>query len=253
MTEQTIAALERIVLEERQPGDSVPSEAELVERLGVSRLTIREATRVLEARGLIDISKGRRPRVLATNGSPVGDFFRFALRRDVNARFELTEIRLALEVQAAELAASRASRAAIATMQSAIDAMAAGVGNEQAFQSADVQFHETLAGASGNNLLSKLIEQLAVPLRVSRSYSYRGRQSRNESFDAVVAAHQTILDCVADRDPAGAADAMRRHLRATQRDLKASLLAAASDARSMGDQDGNDIDKASAALVPPST
>jgi GntR family transcriptional repressor for pyruvate dehydrogenase complex len=223
MTEQAIIALEHIVLEERQAGDSVPSEAELVERLGVSRLTVREATRALEARGLIEVSKGRRPRVREPNGSLVGDFFRVAIVRDANALLELTEIRQALEVQAAELAAGRASRAQIASMQAAIDQMAAGIDDEETFGTADVQFHESLADATGNNLLSTLIEQLAGPLRVSRSYSYRGRQSRGESFDAVVAAHQTVLNSVADHDPDGAARAMRRHLRTTQRDLKASL------------------------------
>jgi GntR family transcriptional repressor for pyruvate dehydrogenase complex len=228
MTDQAIAALERIVLEERKPGDTVPSEAELVQRLGVSRLTVREATRALEARGLIEVSKGRRPRVRSPNGSPVGDFFRFAVRRDVNAVLELTEIRLALEVQTAELAAGRASRAAITAMQAAIDAMATGVDDEDAFHAADIQFHESLADASGNSLLSQLVEQLAGPLRVSRIYSYRGRQSRGEPLDEVIAAHQAILDNVANHDPAGSAEAMRRHLRATQSDLKASLRAGVS-------------------------
>src|SRR5580658_10892299 len=147
MTEQAIIALEHIVLEERQAGDSVPSEAELVERLGVSRLTVREATRALEARGLIEISKGRRPRVRAPNGSLVGDFFRVAIVRDPNPVLELTEIRQALEVQAAELAAGRASRAQIASMQAAIDQMAAGVDDEETFGAADVQFHESIADA----------------------------------------------------------------------------------------------------------
>jgi GntR family transcriptional repressor for pyruvate dehydrogenase complex len=210
-----IAAMERIVLDERQPGDSVPSEAELSQALGVSRLTVREATRALEARGLIEIHKGRRPRVLAPNGSMVGDFFRTAIRRDSNAIFELTEVRRALETQAAELAATRASRAAISGMQAAIDEMARDVTDQDAFHSADIRFHESLADASGNGLLSQLIQQLAEPLRVSRTYSYRGRLRRN--------AHQAILDRVIAHDTAGAAEAMRQHLRATERDLKAAL------------------------------
>ena len=224
-TAQTIAALERIVLEERQPGESVPSESELVARLGVSRLTIREATRALEARGLIEVSKGRRPRVLTPNGSVVGDFFRTAVIRDVNAIFELTEIRLAMEVQASELAASRASQAAILTMQGAIDSLAASVGDEDAFHSADMHFHASLADASGNVLLSKVLGQLEGALRVSRTYSYFGHQQHFESFDDVVAAHQLILDHVAAHDPVGAARAMRKHLKATQRDLHASVRA----------------------------
>src|SRR5919201_4391642 len=101
--------LEDLIFDSFEPGDVLPSEGKLAEALGVSRLTVREATRALEARGLLDIAKGRRPRVAAHNSALVGDFFKIAVRRDPRALLDLLEVRKALEVHIAVLAARRAT------------------------------------------------------------------------------------------------------------------------------------------------
>src|SRR5918998_1272712 len=75
-----IEALERMTLDRLRPGDVLPSEGQLAQTLSVSRLTIREAVRVLEARGLLDLRKGRRPGVRAQNGDLPRELFRIAVR-----------------------------------------------------------------------------------------------------------------------------------------------------------------------------
>jgi GntR family transcriptional repressor for pyruvate dehydrogenase complex len=95
--------------------------------------------------------------------------------------------------------------------------------DEDAFHDADVRFHEALAMASGNGMLTQLIEELAEPLRLSRRHSHRGRLRDGRSLDEVTDAHQTILAAVERRDPIGASKAMRAHLRTTERDLRAAL------------------------------
>ena len=107
-----IVALERLVLEELRPGGQLPSEAELARRLSVSRLTVREAVRALEARGLVSLQRGRRAVVRTPNGELAGHFFRTAVRRDPAVVFELIELRRALETHVAGLAALRATNAA---------------------------------------------------------------------------------------------------------------------------------------------
>src|SRR5436309_340567 len=107
-TEAAIDELERLALDELQPGEFLPSEATLAERLGISRLTVREATRALVARGYLELRKGRRPKVLAPSGTLIGDFFRASVRRDPSSLLELLEVRRALEVHIASLAAMRA-------------------------------------------------------------------------------------------------------------------------------------------------
>jgi GntR family transcriptional repressor for pyruvate dehydrogenase complex len=213
-----------MVLDELRPGDSLPSEADLAKRLPVSRLTIREAVRTLEARGLLTVSKGRRPVVRAINGELVGDFFRTAVRRDPSALFELLEVRRALEVHTAALAAGQATRASLVAMEAAAAELRRSFesGDEDAFHAADERFHEALAAASGNRMLTHLIEELSEPLRYSRRQSYRGRVLEQRPLEEVVAAHEEILAHVAAHRPEKAAEALRAHLVATERDLRAA-------------------------------
>jgi len=219
-----VEQLEDLIFERFEPGDTLPSEGQLAQTLGVSRLTLREATRSLQARGLLEISQGRRPTVAAPNGTVVGDFFQTAVRRDTRALLDLLEVRRALEVHIATLAAKRAGKGDIADMEMSINAMRAGGNQPQAFHAADVRFHENLAAASGNRLLVFLIEALAEPLSESRLQSFAGHQSRGGTVEDVIQQHETILNAVKARNPKAAAQAMREHLQQTEDDLRARLL-----------------------------
>jgi GntR family transcriptional repressor for pyruvate dehydrogenase complex len=223
VVESVIEQLEALIFDSFEPGETLPSEGKLAEALGVSRLTVREATRTLEARGLLEISQGRRPTVSAPNGGLVGDFFKIAVRRDPRAMLDLIEVRRALEVHIASLAARRATKGDIADMEMSIAAMRTGGDESEAFHTADVRFHENLARASGNRLLVFLIEAFAEPLRESRLRSFAGHQARGGGIEDVIQQHQTILEAVKSRSPKAAAEAMRDHLEQTERDLRELL------------------------------
>jgi GntR family transcriptional regulator, transcriptional repressor for pyruvate dehydrogenase complex len=223
--DSVIERLEELVFDSFEPGDTLPAEGKLAEALGVSRLTVREATRSLEARGLLEITQGRRPRVAAPNGALVGDFFKSAVRRDPRALLDLLEVRRALEVHIAVLAAKRATKGDLADMEMSIAAMRTGGDKPDAFHAADVRFHENLAAASGNRLLVFLIEAFAEPLRESRLRSFAGHRARGGEVDDVIQQHQAILDAVEARNPKAAAQAMRDHLQQTEQDLRAHLQA----------------------------
>jgi GntR family transcriptional regulator, transcriptional repressor for pyruvate dehydrogenase complex len=218
-----IERLEDLIFDRFEPGDTLPSEGQLAQTLGVSRLTLREATRGLQARGLLEISQGRRPTVAAPNATLVGDFFQTAVRRDPRALLDLLEVRRALEVHIATLAAKRAGKGDIADMEMSIDAMRAGGGHREAFHAADVRFHENLAAASGNRLLVFLIEALAEPLAESRLQSFEGHLARGGTVDDVIQQHEDILDAVRARNAKAAAQAMREHLKQTEQDLRTRL------------------------------
>jgi GntR family transcriptional repressor for pyruvate dehydrogenase complex len=230
VVDAVVERLEEMIFAGLEPGEALPSEGQLAEALGVSRLSVREATRTLEARGLLDISKGRRPRIAAPSGALVGDFFKTAVRRDPRALLDLLEVRRALEVHIAALAARRATTGDIADMEMSIAAMRAAEGESEAFHAADVRFHENLAAASGNRMLVFLIEAFAQPLRASRLRSFAGHRARGGGIHDVVQQHQTILDAVAARNPKAAAQAMREHLEQTERDLRAHLQDTAAEA-----------------------
>lgn len=220
-----ISELEQLVFTQFEPGTALPSESELAERYGVSRLTVREATKHLEARGLIEIHHGRRPVIARPNAGPIRDFFTAAVRRDPRGLLDLLEVRRALEVSMARAAAARASRTAITAMESALEAMKNSGDDGSAFHDADVRFHESLADATGNQTLTLLLEALEGPLRLSRIQSFEGHLMRGLGADEVISQHERILDRVREHDAAGAADAMRAHLLSTEQDLRARLVA----------------------------
>ena len=223
-TEVVIEHLEHLVLgSDLEAGDSLPSEAELSARLGVSRLTVREGVRSLQARGLIEVAHGRRPIVAHPNAAPLHDFFSASVRRDTRGLLELLEVRLAVEVHTAALAARHATRADISGLRAALETMRTGAGDEAAFNGADIRFHAAIAAASGNRMLSFLVEGMEESLHSSRMHSIRGYLSKGGDLAPLVALHEEIVDRIAERDADGAAATMRRHLVATRNDLRAAF------------------------------
>lgn len=224
-------ALADMILGHLSPGSSLPSEADLAARFEVSRLTVREAVKMLAGRGLLDVGRGRRAVVREPDGSAFSDFLVSLIQHDPKGLFDLVELRMSLEVQSASLAAKRASRAGLVALEAALqgmrDAAAAANGGdadaERRFHQCDVGFHEALATASGNRVLSYLLEAMAVPLRDSFHLSHRGHELRGGTMDDTIAAHAAILAAIRIGKPRAAADAMRAHLQDTAQDIRIGL------------------------------
>jgi GntR family transcriptional regulator, transcriptional repressor for pyruvate dehydrogenase complex len=223
VTDTVVQWLEDLVLEELEPGAELPSEADLAMQFGVSRLTVREAARSLQARGLVETHHGRRTVVAHPNAGPIGGFFTSAVRRDPRRLMDLLEVRRALEVHIASLAAGQATRATVAAMEAALAAMRDAAHDPVALHEADIGFHASVATAAGNQMLSFLIEAMEEPLRASRMRSMRGHLARGGTVEDVIEQHALVLDRVKARDAKGAAAAMLSHLEQTARDLKAAL------------------------------
>ena len=231
-------ALTQLVLGELTPGSSLPSEGELAARFEVSRLTVREAVKMLAGRGLLDVGRGRRAVVKEPTGAAFSDFLSTVIHNDPKGLFDLIELRMSLEVQSATLAARRATRAGIAALESAVQGMRdaaadgkAGIdpeASEQRFHEHDVGFHEAVALSSGNRLISYLFEAMAAPLMRSFSLSRRGHDLRGHTVDDTIAAHVAILEAIRDGNPKAAGLAMRAHLEDTERDIRSGLNTAPS-------------------------
>src|SRR3954451_19680562 len=153
-------ALAQMVLTQMAPGSSLPSEGELAVRFEVSRLTVREAVKMLAGRGLLDVGRGRRAVVKEPSGIAFSDFLSTVIQNDPKGLFDLIELRMSLEVQSATLAAKRATRAGISALETEIQSMRDateagkvaedGEDSEFAFHRHDVRFHEAIALSSGN-------------------------------------------------------------------------------------------------------
>ncbi|WP_420112605.1 FadR/GntR family transcriptional regulator [Pseudactinotalea sp.] len=218
-SDAVVAHLEDLIFDHTYgPGDSLPSESELSAELGISRLTVREGVRSLAARGLVEVSHGRRPVVAGPNATQLRDFFSSTVRRDARGLLELLEVRLAIEVHAAELAARNATQPQIDSLAAALRAMT-DAKDDDTFTAADMRFHHGITAASGNHMISLIVEGMAEPLKVGRLQSLRGYQQGHPDLGDLLDEHRRILEAIAAHDPAGAARAMRRHLATTRRDL----------------------------------
>ncbi len=199
----------------------------------VSRLTVREAVRVLMGRGLLDLGQGRRASVRPPSGEAVSDLLGVATHHDAKLFFDLIEVRQALEIQSATLAAARAKTAGLTAIEGALGGMGAAVtdiergGNraaaEQQFNRCDIAFHQALALAADNSMLTFLLDAMAAPLAESFRMSTRGRALRGQTHAATLAAHRTIFVHIRQGNSRAAARAMQVHLKDAERDLRAAF------------------------------
>ena len=201
-----------IVDESLHPGDRLPGERDLAERVGVSRTVIREAIHVLRVRGLVEVRPGSGTyiRELSPNdaAAPIGLLLKL---RQVSDRYQdLHEIRRTLEVDIAGLAAERATEEDMATLEVAIEEMAAHSEDADQFTRRDLAFHGALATATHNDLYTVLLTPITDLLLEFRLAAYS--HDAGGSIEGALTYHGQILDRIKARDPQGAREAMRDHL-----------------------------------------
>jgi GntR family galactonate operon transcriptional repressor len=187
---------------------------EIERELGVSRTALREALKVLAAKGLVDARPRRGTYPLPRSGWNVldADILRWTLSTDdEHALFaQLDEVREIVEPAAARLAARRRAPAAVDVLREALTRMeeAGARGDADAVADADVAFHRGLAAASGNALLGPIQEVVLVGLRRRDRLVHR----RQTSMAAGLELHRTLVDAVERGDAAEAEAAMERLL-----------------------------------------
>lgn len=233
---QLADALSGEIIDRLPLGASLPAEAELATRFAVSRVTVREALKILAGRGLVGLSRGRRAVVTQPEGEMFGAFLRSLIRSDPRAMFDLLEVRRALELQSVTLAARQASRSGIAAVGAALDAMAQAVARmpaqgydaeaDRAFVTADVRFHQAIALAGGNRVLTYLFEAMETSLQEAFEATHRGLHSDRAAAQATHDAHRAVFDHIRARDDRAAADAMLALLARAESNLRLTSGAA---------------------------
>ena len=211
--------LEMVVSGGLEPGERLPPERELCERLGVSRTVVREALNLLEARGPISIEHGRGAVVSGGNTDAVRDTLGIILRVRPKALWELLEMRKVLEVEIAGLAAERAGEEVVEAMRVQLERMAAAIDAPEGYVDADVEFHALLARAARNGVLLTMLEPVVDLLRASRRVS----AARPGNARRALGEHERILHRVEAGDAEGARREMRAHLANTARDIGAAI------------------------------
>lgn len=217
-------------------GGTLPSEAELADRFGVSRLTVREAIRSLASTRVIRVQQGRSSTVNpADEWSPLDGRLlvaRSRMHRDpLLLPMRLLEARRAVEVAIAELAAQRREESHVERLTAAHDDMvrAHAAGDVPAVAEADLAFHGLLFEAADNVFLEALFEPLASVLRSLR----RETSSVREMVGHALERHAAILAAVTAGDAEAAGNAMRAHLLQTEEDIERHLGSGAVTATSL--------------------
>ena len=207
-------------------GERLPTETELARRFGVSRGVARESLRSLEERGLVAVKHGIGATVLPATAWDMfnPDVISAVLEGDEGANLlgEYLECRRLLEIEAAALAATRATRADLVALSEALTRMTAaaaqvpaGTWTEERFHDADIAFHRAVIQATGNRALGRMTE----PVHRALSAARRPLTRPEHRLDRSLPEHRAILAAIADRDEDAAREAMRAHLLTVERYL----------------------------------
>jgi DNA-binding FadR family transcriptional regulator len=200
----------RIAAGEWPVGSPLPGEHALATELGVGRSTVREAVRALAARGLVRARQGAGVFVTATTPTP--DWDDLLVRTRVA---DVVEARVAIEVQAARLAAARRTPADVDALRAALEvrheAEVAAAVDDGAYVDADLGFHAAVVEASHNPVLVELFAAFAPRVRTAmlELLALAGMGSPHHHDQD---AHVAIARAVEEREPDVAAAAASEHL-----------------------------------------
>lgn len=188
---------EMIISGELAPGDRLPPEKELSERLGLSRSSMREAVKALEVIHVLDVRRGDGTYVTSLEPRLLLDVMTFVVDLHVDdSVLELFQVRRILEPAASGLAAAHMTDAVIAELRAHIDAVDEFTDIE-GLVAHDLAFHGTIVACAGNSYLSTLIESLSS--NTIRARIWRGLTQEN-AVDRTLAEHRAILDALARGD-----------------------------------------------------
>jgi len=215
---EIVSQIERAIFDgELQTGDRLESERELAERFGVSRITVRDALRVLEARGLVHVKVG------ASGGAFVSDTNVDQVAESISTMIQLqrmtlsgvAEARTVVETATSELAAERADEADIKRIEQSVEKGRLVVREQAPHTEASMDFHVAVALAAKNELLSATVAAYR-DLLVQTLHDMRDVRSAKTTQKA----HEEIVDAIRSHDPEAARKLMLEHLQDFEKRLR---------------------------------
>ena len=200
---------------ELSSGDRLPPERDLAKLLGVSRPTLRAGIRSLATVGILQSRQGAGTFVAQRDESPTLDSSPLRMLSALHGftSDEMFEARLALEMSIAGLAAERATSEQMTLMAEEITGMYASLNEPEQYLVHDMQFHQTIAAASNNRILTSLMNMIATILFDSRSKTVKRAKDLKQSAEQ----HHNIYRAMREHDSDAASRAMHDHLIETQK------------------------------------
>ena len=215
VSDNIIAQIRDSILSGRlKPGDRLASEKELIAQFGVSKATMREALRVLEVMGLVEIRKGTSGGAFVAEvdmKTTINSIINFIHFKPVSVK-EITMLRYFIEPAVARIACIKRTDDDIEHLRNITGEV---VSSGPAEVSREIGFHRYLARMTGNTLLILLIDFVDNLLSTMKTEL----DLDPEFYQNVRKAHEIILECLIQRDPAAAAIAMTNDLLQVGRDM----------------------------------
>lgn len=206
-------AIEKEIMSGRLgPGDQLPTETDLAAQFGLTRHTVREGLRILEESGLVGREAGRR---LFVKQPHYAEAAPRALRALIMQRVtfqELWQVSMSLEPLAAELAASRISKAQIEELEENLARMEEAFADGQSIIALDIAFHTLVAEIAANKALLLAREPISQLFYPALSRLFEHPENRITGPRRLIEAHRRIVETLKRHDPAEAEAWMRRHI-----------------------------------------
>ncbi|WP_353114249.1 FadR/GntR family transcriptional regulator [Microbacterium sp.] len=224
VTDEAIEKIKAMIVSgELGPGDRLPPEKELAERLGLSRNSMREAVKALEVIRVLDVRRGDGTYVTSLEPHLLLEAITFVVdMHDDDSLLELFAVRRMLESQATGLAAGNATDDEAAALQEEIASVDSATVSIDDLVDHDIRFHREIVRLTRNGYLASLIESLSsqtIRARVWRGLTEQGAVERTLSE------HRAIADAIAQHDSALATSLATAHIAGVERWLRQAATA----------------------------
>lgn len=206
-------------------GDKLPSERELANLFGVSRNSVREALQRLALKDVIEIRQGGGSYVKQPDAQPIHE--ELSKKVDVQEShliFEMLEVRRALEVEAASLAAQRATAEDLHHIRQSIEQMAVSIDKVEVGAQGDLRFHMHIIEASHNSILIHLAQTLMEQLEETIYATRQHRFANPDRYEETLHEHKEIYIAIASGDSALASSLMETHITKVRKELSERSL-----------------------------
>lgn len=197
--------LDHVIQQRLAPGDRLPPERDLAERLGVSRATVAQALVALEVLGVVDVHHGSGAVLLYRPSSAV---VLRSLREHTDRLPDIVDARSAVETKIAALAAARRTAEDLDAVEEALRVMTEDIATGGRGLRGDELFHAAVTAAAHSSVLARLMTHISDLVRETRieSLSQEGRPERSLEY------HRAIARAIREQRPEDAAQAMQEHI-----------------------------------------
>lgn len=222
LSEDIVSRLLALLKERKlQPGERLPPERDLAERLQVSRPSLREALRALSIMHVVEIRQGSGTYISALEPKRLVEHLDFVFALADSTYLSLFEARKVVEVGICALAAERITAEELTRLEGCLEKALLGLTDANLYLQADVELHEIITEAASSPILSRIMASISQLSRASRQRT----AVLPGIAQQVIADHRAIVDALKRHDPDAARSAMYQHLTHVEERFLADLAA----------------------------